>query len=57
MIEFSPEDMDLLARAAGKDAGNRNMRKGRRKIWSLEDYNFSVREYNRIMGYRNEEKK
>ena len=49
MIEYSREDMDLLARAAGKDAGNRTMRAGKRKKWNEEDYNAASFEYNRIM--------
>ena len=37
-----------IARAAGQDAANRNMRKNHRKKWNQADYNISVREFNRL---------
>jgi hypothetical protein len=37
-----------LARAAAKDAANRNMRKARRKVWNVDDWDVAVREFNRL---------
>lgn len=37
-----------IAMAASRDAGNRHMRKHGRKAWSVDDYNASVDEFNRL---------
>lgn len=37
-----------LAYAAGKDEGNRSMRKAGRTAWNRDDYNAAVREFNRL---------
>lgn len=43
-------DLYDIAWSAGRDAGDRNMRKASRKIWSKDDYNTAIREYRRIVG-------
>ncbi len=37
-----------IARAAGQDAGNRNMRKAGRTKWNLEDWNVAADETARL---------
>lgn len=39
-----------LAMAAGRDAGNRSMRKAGRASWNETDFDASVTEFNRLMG-------
>lgn len=39
-----------LARAAGKDAANRQMKAAGRTAWSKDDYNLATSTYNRLMG-------
>jgi hypothetical protein len=41
-----------IARAAGADAANRQMRKAGRTIWSDEDYALACVEFNRIFPER-----
>ena len=41
-----------LARAAAKDAADRNMREQRRTVWSAEDYRIACCELERILPYR-----
>src|ERR1039457_3907629 len=43
-----PKMTEALARAAGADAANRQMRKAARTSWSEEDYNAAVAEFNRL---------
>ena len=38
-----------LIHAAAWDAGNRSMRDAGRDIWSVDDYNAAVDEFNRLM--------
>lgn len=39
--------------AAGRDAGNRSMRKAGRKKWSKRDYGAAVAEYKRLAPFAN----
>jgi hypothetical protein len=39
-----------VARVAGKEAGNRSMRKAGRKQWAQADHNAALREYHRVLG-------
>jgi len=41
---------ESVARAAGHDAGNRNMRKHGRKAWNEDDWNVAVETMLRIMN-------
>ena len=44
--------MDMrIARAAAKDAANRQMRAEGRTVWNKDDYELAVRTFNRLMGY------
>lgn len=38
-----------LAMSAFKDAANRSMRRGGRKVWNVDDYNAGVAEFNRLL--------
>ena len=38
-----------LCMAAGKDAGNRNMRKHNRKSWNEDDWNVAADEANKLL--------
>jgi len=38
-----------LAMAAGRDAGNRNMRKNGRTTWNLADRNIAAKEFHKLM--------
>ena len=40
-----------IAHAAGEDAANRNMRKGRRYKWNREDYTIAIKEMDRLLHY------
>ena len=42
-----------LSYAAGRDAGNRSMRKAGRKAWSREDYDAAWAEFNRLWSADN----
>ena len=42
-------DVYEVAWAAGSDAANRRMRKGKRIAWSRSDYNAAIAEYNRVI--------
>jgi sulfite reductase beta subunit-like hemoprotein len=39
-----------LATAAGRDAGNRSMRKGRRTKWAVKDWNTACETFARLYG-------
>lgn len=41
---------EAVARAAGHDAGNRNMRKHGRKAWNDDDWNVAVETMLRILS-------
>ena len=43
-----PKMTESLARAAATDAANARMRKAGRKVWNRADYNFAVREFERL---------
>ncbi len=38
-----------LCMAAGKDAGNKHMRKGNRTAWNRSDYNIAAKESGRLL--------
>jgi len=43
------KEMDIqLARACAVDEGNRSMRKNKRKEWNEDDWNVSVRMFNKL---------
>ena len=42
-----------MAYAAGRDAGNRSMRKAGRTAWSKDDYNAAAAECARLMPFAN----
>ena len=39
--------------AAGRDAGNRSMRKAGRTVWAQADYNAACAEYKRLLPFAN----
>ena len=39
-----------LAMAAGRDAGNRSMREGRRTQWAVKDWNVACETFERLWG-------
>jgi hypothetical protein len=39
-----------LAMAAGRDAGNRSMREGRRTKWAVKDWNADCETFERLYG-------
>jgi hypothetical protein len=39
-----------LAMAAGRDAGNRSMREGRRTKWAVKDWNTACETFERLYG-------
>lgn len=43
-----------LIHAAATDAGNRSMRSNGRTVWTVDDYNAAVREYDRLDPWRGE---
>lgn len=53
-FEMRPVMTYELAMAAAADAANRAMRSGGREVWSQEDYNAGVREFDRLFPYRDE---